>query len=663
MSRRPLVPRDLFAVRWLSDVQVSPDGTRAACVETRLDEALDGLRSQILLLDVERGGVVGSPSPDDASDHAPRWSPDGSRLAFVGVRGDASRLFLIDRDGGSDTSMPGAPDGVGEAAWSPDGSHLALSVSTPIPQSHDVLIDVTDDHYKRDGNPVGVGRASSAIWVVPAGGGGGMALTSGRATDRRPAWSPDGATVAFLSDRGLEGRATQVANVWRVDPTGGGRGPEPPAQVTDSSGPVTAFCWSPDAARIAVLGHGLGEATGIGWRLRIVDANGRGRPTTEVRLADDPPFALGLTTRSDDSRGMGDATMCWLDDADGGRIWTRWADGGRGALGWIALDGRWRMVIGGDRAVLSWSLAPAADRLAFIASDADDPGEVTIATLEGVDERVASRQNEDWRALVDLGTTEVVAATGPGGLPVEAWLTRPPASVSAPVPCPVIVSVHGGPHYSVGARFSFETHRLAALGYAVLSPDPRGSMGYGDAFGSAVIGDWGGDDLADILATVDMVAGSRGLDEERLAITGVSYGGYMTLWAITQDDRFRAAISENGISDLVSAFGTGEDGGTSFLVEMGGAPWERPAAWTDRSPIRYADRITTPLLLLHAELDQNCTIGQSEEMYTSLRILGRDVEFVRVPGEGHLMDLVGSARFRMARMARTAEFLAVQLAV
>ncbi len=663
MSRRPLAPRDLFAVRWLSDVQLSADGERVACVETRLDEALDGLRSRILVIDVVRGTVVSSPSPIDASDRAPRWSPDGSRLAFVAARPDGTRVWLTDRDGRDAALLPGVPAGAGEPAWSPDGRSIALTVTRSLDGAPDgersVLVEVATDDYKRDGHPVGEGRTSSAIWVVAAEGGTARALTSGTATDRRPAWSPDGHSVAFLSDRGREGRASPIVDLWLVEPASGGRDGVPPRRLTDGSGPIVAFDWSPDGARIALLGHGQGGAQGLGWRLRIIDTDGRRRSATEVPLVDDPPFALGLTVRSDDGRGMGDASLSWVEHPDGERVWTRWADGGRGTVGWIALDGQWQSVITGDRAAVSWSVASTADRIAFIASDPDDPGEVSVAALDGSSERRLSGQNRDWLAAIDLGPTEAVRATGPGEQAIEGWLTRPPVVVAGPGGrAPLIVAIHGGPHYSVGLRFSFETHRLAALGYAVLNTDPRGSLGYGEAFGRAIVGDWGGVDLADVLALTEAATVAPGVDADRLAITGVSYGGYLTLWAISQDDRFRAAISENGISDLFAAFGTSEDAGLWWLAEMAHAPWEQPMAWIDRSAVRYADRITTPLLLLHAELDQNVSIAQSEQMYAALRTLGRPVEFVRVPGEGHLMDLNGSARFRLARMDRITEFLA-----
>ncbi len=200
----------------------------------------------------------------------------------------ARRLWLADRDGGAAAPTRRLADGCRGAClvarWPdhrpdrdpPPGSPRSTLGRRP------VLVEVTTDDYKRDGHPVGAGRTRGAIWVVPADGGEARALTAGTATDRRPAWSPDGRSVAFLSDRGREGRASPINDLWRVDAADGGRDGEPPTRLTDGSGPVVAFSWSPDGARIAMLGHGQGSAQGLGWRLRIVDADGRRRPATEI---------------------------------------------------------------------------------------------------------------------------------------------------------------------------------------------------------------------------------------------------------------------------------------------------------------------------------------------------------------------------------------------
>ena len=231
------------------------------------------------------------------------------------------------------------------------------------------------------------------------------------------------------------------------------------------------------------------------------------------------------------------------------------------------------------------------------------------------------------------------------GVPVEGWVT----SLDGPNGRPLVVSVHGGPHYPAGWRFSFEAHRLAARGYAVLTANPAGSGGYGRRFATAVRGGWGSADWASLERLIDSVAAAPGIDAGRIAITGVSYGGYLSMWAITRSARFSAAISENGISNLLAEWGAEGDDGSWLTAELGGPPWERPEVYVASSPLTAADRIRTPLLLIHADQDRNCPIGQSEQMLAALRSLGRDVEFVVIRGEGHLMNLTGRPSRRLAR--------------
>ena len=345
---------------------------------------------------------------------------------------------------------------------------------------------------------------------------------------------------------------------------------------------------------------------------------------------------------------LDDAALAWVGTDGGDRLYTRWADGGRGPLGHIGIDGRVVPVVSGDRAVLSFSVGASAGRIAFVSSDGDGPGEVSICDLDGSAERRITQRNRAWQDQIRLGPIERIEATAADGQSLEAWLALPPEDASAG-PAPLILSIHGGPHYPVGWRFYFEHRLLAAKGYAVLSGNPRGSAGYGDAFATANHEQWGGIDHSDLLTLLEAALDDSRLDAGRVGITGVSYGGYMTLWSIAHDDRFAAAVSENGISDLASAHGTGQDAGALLSTELGGPPWERPIEYLERSPLRHADGVRTPLLLLHAELDQNCPIGQSEEIFTALRRLDRTVSFVRVPGHGHLMNLTGTATFRRGR--------------
>ena len=657
-DRRPLRGEDIFALRFLTEVAVSPDGRFVACVERRTDERLDGNRSQVLVVSVA-DGAVWTPSPVDATDSSPRWLADGGGLVFWAGRGDeGSGPRLVDADGGSGRPWPGVPAGAGGFALAPDGRALVVAVGADdAPEPIAPLWEVTGPGWHRDAAPTVERRDRSALWIVDRDAAA-RPLTTPTAgiRDRAPQWSPDGRWVAFISDRPVEAGSPATgpapahplarrSRLWLVptDVTAAAPVPLlPPATIS-------AWTWSPDASEIAWLGNPEPVLPGVAARLWLTTvADGA---TRAVGLFGVP--APGGAVRSDDPRGMADATITWTADS---RLWLRWAEHGTSRLGWV--DPTWDVgpmttVVDGDRALLAFGVAPDGSLVAHVTATANHPGELAVCAPDGSGTRILTDRNPILREI-ELGRTRLVRATGPGDLPLEGWLVEPPPSVERPVGgFPVVVSVHGGPHYPVGWRFSFEHHRLAARGYVVLAGNVRGSAGYGDAFATAIHGDWGGADLADTHALLDaaLVAAAGALDPTRVAITGVSYGGYHTLWAIVQSDRFRAAIAENGISDLISTFGSAEDDGGFWIAELGGTPWELVDDYARRSPLTYADRIHTPLLLLHAEEDHNCPIGQSEELYSALVRLGRPVRFLRARGLGHLMNFTGGGRFRLARSA------------
>jgi dipeptidyl aminopeptidase/acylaminoacyl peptidase len=240
---------------------------------------------------------------------------------------------------------------------------------------------------------------------------------------------------------------------------------------------------------------------------------------------------------------------------------------------------------------------------------------------------------------------------------LEAWLQHP-ASRPSDEPLPVILHVHGGPHWPIGVRLIMEFRRLAEQGYRVLYLNPRGALGYGNVYAQANVGDWGGIDARDLLAALDAVVGRSDVDATKLAVTGESYGGFMTNWLIATTERFAAAVTQSCISDFVSEYLTTDDPAGGFDWEMGGPPWAQPERYRRLSPLTYIERIRTPLLLIHSELDQNCPINQSEQLYTALQLLGRDAEFLRIPSEGHLVNLVGRPSSRLARIQATDRWFA-----
>ena len=648
-ARRPLRADDVLRLRWIEDPRPSPDGHHVAFVERRVDEALGEVRSRVLVVRVA-DGAIGCPSPDDALDAAPRWSPDGSRLVFLAVRGAAVTPMSCAPDGTAAAPVDWFPEGVVAALPLPGGGSL---FTIRIEEAGDPALplwEVPAPGWRRDGRPDGE-RTLRGSLIVREGDGSTRTLTE-RSGDRAATPSPDARTVAVVSEvpDGPGGAAVGI----RLIPAGGG----PARLLVPDAARVTALAWSPDGTEIAWLGRRDTGLAAVADRLhRTSLATGE---TRELALAG--VSSPGAAIRSDDPRGMGDARMEWTGD---GRIWLRWVADGAGRLGWVAATTRRDtttpaapvVVVAGDRAPLAFGLTPDGALLAHVTADLETPGALAIVRVADGTELARVDRNE-WLGAITLGPTIRIRAFAPDGVASEARLTLPPPTRAMPTGgWPLVVSVHGGPHYAVGDRFAFETHRLAARGYAVLAGNPRGSGGYGDDFATAIVGDWGGPDLADTLALLDVAAARPDIDGSRVAITGVSYGGWMTLWAIARSGRFRAAIAENPIADLVSAFGAGEDDGSFWAGSLGGAPWEVPDRYLDRSPITHADAIRTPLLLLHAELDRNCPPSQSSELFTALRRLGRRVRYLRARDVGHLMNFTGGTAFRAARAAAIDDWL------
>ncbi|GAA4572262.1 S9 family peptidase [Micromonospora coerulea] len=596
-------------LRWLADPQVSPAGDRVAYVERSLDHAADAVASRV--------GVVptgGGPTTWLGEGEAPRWSPDGSRLAVC----RAGELWVLDAASGAGRPLHGAT--AAEPTWSPDGTRLAYTRVELVESPDGSRVDALSGLYLRHRQVEVVGHDRRPLWTFRNGYG--------------PRWSPDGMRLGFLTTR----FGPRPDLCW-VDAAGSG----PVTRVTDGAGPVRGFAWSPDGRRLAYLSHRHGDAGDVNLRLWLADVGG-GPP---VDLTASWTLGLGNPVRGDDPRGAGEASVAWSTAT--GRIYVEVAAGGRGPLAWFApTTGTDGLVFDGEHACLAPSVG--GGRLAFVRTDAANAGDVHVVDeLDGRSRALTDANPEAVRRA--LPTTALPVRT-PDGVTIDAWLTASPGDYARPL----LVNVHGGPHSAVGWRFTAEVHRLAARGYAVLTLNPRGSQGYGEAFSTAIRGDWGGKDWSDIQAAVDVAAQLPTVAAERIAIWGVSYGGFMTQWAVAHSDRFTAAVSENGISDFVASWGTGAADLSSWDLPMGGTPWSSPR-FVERSPLMHAHRISTPLLLVHAEHDQVCPVAQSEQMYAALRALGRDVELVRIPGEGHLVNLHGRPSSRARRAAAIDRFL------
>jgi dipeptidyl aminopeptidase/acylaminoacyl peptidase len=642
----------MFRLSLVADPRLSAGGRYLAYVRGRLDREADRAAEDVVVTDLETG-TEWHPAPPGRRASRPRWAPDG-RLAFACNGG---QLWLWAPGDPAARPLAGGDGEVTDLDWAPDGSKIAVTRAWLVPSGPAPGTAVTRGPYRVDGQP-GLVATRRRVQVVPVQPGAEpREIPAGDAWF--PRWSPDSARLAFLAGARLriaDGRDTEGRDTEGRDTEGRGTGPGPRPGL--AHGPVLAFAWAPSGDELAYLAPRVPGEADVDVRLfRWAAGDAAGNPGP-AELAAGWDRSLGSMVRSDDGRGGGPPALAWSRAT--GRIYFTVADGGRGRIGWAdPASGGHGYLLGGDRTCLDPSLDPAGRRIAFVSTSPAEPGDVHLASADGdgadgdgtggggadgCGERRVTDVNP-WLRARALAATRPVTAGEHDGVSVEGWVT----ASGGPGERPLVVSVHGGPHYPAGWRFSFEAQRLAARGYAVLTANPPGSGGYGRRFASATRGGWGTADWASLERLIDVVAARPDVDAGRMAITGVSYGGYLSQLALTRSARFSAAISENGISNLLAAWGAEEDGGAWLAAELGGPPWERPQAYVAASPIAAADRIRTPLLLIHADLDRNCPIGQSEQMFAALRAQGRDVELFVIEGEGHLMNLTGRPSRRLAR--------------
>jgi dipeptidyl aminopeptidase/acylaminoacyl peptidase len=633
--RHRLQLSDLVDLKSISDPQISPDGSIIAFVVETIFPETNEERQRIWLVD-----ALGRESPrpftaGEKKDTQPRWSPDGTKLAFVSDRSGSKQIWLIDVQGGEPWQLTKHAADVFEPAWSPDGKRLAFVANGPTNRLESLVLDEKDDRkrivrvreyrHRADGRGY-FGTLRHHIWIVDVDSGATVQLTDGPADDGGPTWSPDGESIAFVSDRSPErdwhwgGESIHVVNVATFQVR----------RLTIENGRAAHPSWSPDGRRIAYPGSTHSdEASEINTRLWVVDT-----ATGEARsISDDLDQSVGqrpsgyLTPSPPVWTADGQVLLYLIGDGPSTHVWC--VD---------VADGRRTQLTRGRFSALTIVADHGANRAALLVADAVTPAEAWVWGDAVSDERGArpvTALNRDLLDRLDLTAPREVQVIRPDGTAIDGWLLAPPGERSGPQP--LILSVHGGPHNYFGDTFYFDHHLYAAQGYVVLYVNPRGSGGKTEAFARAVVADWGGEDYQDLIATLDDVIDRRNppIDPQRLGMIGGSYGGFMTCWAITQTNRFATAVSGSSVTNLVSMFGTGDIGATWGVHELGGEPTEQIEWYLSRSPVMHVAPVTTPLLLYHGESDLTCPIVQSEEMFTALARRGKTVELIRIPGESH----------------------------
>jgi dipeptidyl aminopeptidase/acylaminoacyl peptidase len=636
VNRTPLVPSDLLRLTLPSDPRPAADG-RVFYVATTMDEAADATRSSLWCV---RPGSAPARFTSGTRDRMPRVSPDGAFLAFVGDRGEGTRVYVCPTDGGEAASVTEAYDAIAGLAWSPDSASLAFTAVTPLdPATARIALDARSGArhiralpFKSDDEGLLDGRRKH-LFVVSRAGGEPRRLTFGDFDVAAPAWSPDGTRIAFAAQIGALETAFS-SDIFTVGVGGGEL-----LKLTHSRGPAGTPAYSHDGAEIAYVGHERGDDAGgrFNPELLVIGVDG-GEPRSLSAACDRPVIDF----IGSDLRGLGGQQAPYW-SADDRELFVPLGDAGTCAIAAFArAGGAPRIVAAGERDIAAFAYRDGGFGLVF--STPLIPAEVAFIDASGT-EGVLTECNP-WLAERSIRAPRRVRPVASDGQVLDLWLLDPDQATDAPY----VLQVHGGPHTAYGYAFTFEFQIIAGHGIGVAFGNPRGSQTYGHAYSDAITGDWGGLDASDVLTLLDAAQANASIDSARIGLGGGSYGGFMTTWLLGHTKRFAAGVSMRAVNDFVSEVGAADLGW--FLEREIDAPWGADGRdLFEKSPMRAASNIDVPLLVEHSERDYRCPVDQGEQLFTLLRRLGRtQTEFVRFTGDGHNLSRTGKPRNRILRL-------------
>ncbi|MFL6196645.1 MAG: S9 family peptidase [Thermoanaerobaculia bacterium] len=681
-AKRPITETDLFKFVWLADPQISPDGRQAVFVRVTVNEKKTGYDTALWTVPTD-GGEPARPFTSGPADNNPRWSPDGSRIAFVRVaekKGGGDReaqVFLISTQGGEAVALTDLPGGAGDPVWSPDGKTIAFGAGANAKEleawGKKDAKDKKDDKDKKDAKAAeeehesdvrvitravyrfnGGGYADlthpNHLWTVAVPAAGATEpprpkqLTTGEFDEGGAFWSPDGATIYYGSQRVKEAYYERPKGVLYAVPANGGE----PREVFTLAGGGDAEL-SPDGKTLAIAGN-LDEGKDFSFNQTDLLLMGLapGSKPRNLTASYDYDVAEGLAADQHAPRGGNPQPLVWA--GDGRSVIVVVGERGRANLKrFDAATGTLQPVTQGNQEVVSYSGSRDGSRLAVVISTPTVLNE--LHALDAATGRMTPlyKPNQELFSQLDLTPPDEITYKSFDGREIHAFVQKPP-DYKAGRKYPLILNIHGGPHSAYGFTFFHEMQWMAAKGYVVIYPNPRGSSTYGQEFGNVIQYNFPGDDAKDLLAGVDEMV-KRGLaDPKRLGVTGGSGGGILTNWIVTQTDRFAAAVSQRSISDW-SSFWYTADFWLYRPTWFRGAPWEDPKDFANRSPITHVAKVTTPLMLIEGEDDYRTPPSAGgEQMFRALKYLKRPVVMVRFPDESHELSRSGQPWHRIERL-------------
>ncbi|HVF55371.1 MAG TPA: S9 family peptidase [Pyrinomonadaceae bacterium] len=634
-QRDRLTVEQFFDWELVASPQVSPDGRQIVYTRRWADKVNDKYEDEIWIMDADGGRnrflVKGSGAA---------WSPDGKRLAYVAPGQPAgAQIFVQWMDSPGETQLTRLERAPSNLVWSPDGRRIAFNMLVPGNPGFKVKMPERPAGAKWVESPRVVERLNyradasgwrpegfTHIFVISEGGGTPRQLTEGDYQHGAPEWTADSQTVVFSGVR-KEGAEylRGASDIYAVSAAGG-----PIRALTDRDGPDTNPTVSPDGRLIAYTGYDQTNNTYTVSKLYLMDAGGGNKRV--------------LTTSFDRSP----SSLVWAEDGSG--VYFTAEDRGSQNV-WFApaRGGAPRQVTEGNY-IFNLTSTSRTGIAAGTRSGPNEPNDVVAFDLKKpATVRRLTSVNEDALEGRKLGAVEEVWYDSVGGMKIQGWIVKPP-TFDASKKYPLILYIHGGPHSMYGVGFNFEFQNHAANDYVVLYTNPRGSTGYGEAFGNAINNAYPGDDYTDLMRGVDEVVKRGYVDERNLFVTGGSGGGVLTTWIVGHTDRFAAAVAMKPVVNWYSFVGTTDS--SEWYYNFKKLPWEDPEEHMRRSPITYVGNVKTPTMLLVGDLDLRTPLEQTEQYYRALKLRKIDTAMVRLTDEYHGFNADFSLRHPSNRVSQ-----------
>jgi dipeptidyl aminopeptidase/acylaminoacyl peptidase len=662
-DRRAITQHDLYSFQWAANPQISPDGSRVVFVHVRVNAKHDGYETGLWLVPVSGGAP--RQLTNGPRDSSPRWSPDGKTLVFVrSVDKDGKpqppQIYLLAMDGGEARQLTDMPKGAALPNWAPSGALISFSSSTAAedfdkkedPSKSDVRI-ITRAAYRDNDEGYLDAERHDHIWTVevprnltaPQKA---KQVTKGNFDEGNVAWSLDSREIYFTSQKVLEPYyETPHEDLYVVSASGGDA-----RKILGLDGGIGALSLSPDGKRLAFAGAIELGPDGVQRSYSepdlFVTPVQPGSKPKNLTAAYDYDITGGIGGDQGPPRGGRASRLFW--SKDGSSIYVTASEEGRANLKRVdAESGKVEAITTGSYAIQAYDGTPDGSKAVLLISSPTAVGDLYLLDVASKRTSQITQLNHDLFSKLNLTEPEMIWYQSFDGKKIQAWVQRPP-NFQPGKKYPLILDIHGGPHSAYGYVFDHEFQWMAARGYVVLYPNPRGSTSYGQDFGNIIQYHYPGDDYRDLMAGVDELIKRGWVDPEKLGVTGGSGGGLLTNWVIGQTQRFKAAVAQRDIADWSDFWYTADF--TLFTpMWFKGAPWEQEADFKARSPITYITKITTPLMLIEGESDfRTPPAAGGEQMFRALKYRKIPTVMIRFPGETHELSRSGKPTHRVERL-------------